>query len=135
VPCCAWRARSGVHAVMIAHCAVVAAVRDVVRACGACVSVFCMRVCDVRCVGCRRALSWVTRAMTLPCRCAGWGLSRRVCLRAIVRGVMVAGSVALLGMCVRCALGLAKMGGIVAAIRAMCNARLGRVSPALSRAQ
>jgi hypothetical protein len=42
VPCCAWRARSGVHAVITAQCAVVAAVRDVVRACGACVSVFCM---------------------------------------------------------------------------------------------
>jgi hypothetical protein len=80
VPSCVLRARSGVHAVMIAHCAVVAAVRDVVRACGACVSVFCMRVCDVRCVGCMRALFWMTRAMTLPCRCGGCGLSHLVCL-------------------------------------------------------
>jgi hypothetical protein len=79
VPCCVWRARSGVHAVMIAQ-----SVRDVVRACGACVSVFCVRVCDVRCVGCMRALFWVTRAMTLPCRCSGWGRSHRVCLCARV---------------------------------------------------
>ncbi len=49
VPCCAWRARGGVHAVMIAQCAVVAAVRDVVRACGARLFVRCVRVCDVRC--------------------------------------------------------------------------------------
>ncbi len=37
VPCCAWRSRSGVHAVIAAQCAVVGAVRDVVRMCGACV--------------------------------------------------------------------------------------------------
>jgi hypothetical protein len=45
--------------------------------------------------------------MTLTCHCAGWGfkLLRRVCLRARVCGVMVAGSAALVGMCVRCALG------------------------------
>ncbi len=62
--------------------------------------------CAIACVACRRALYWVIRAMTLTCRCGGWGLSHRVCLRAHVCGVMVAGSVALVGMCVRCALGL-----------------------------
>jgi hypothetical protein len=44
VPWCLWRARSGVLAVMLAHCAVVAAVRDIVRACGACLFV-CWCVC------------------------------------------------------------------------------------------
>ncbi len=48
VPCCVWRARGGVHAVMIAQCAVVAAVRNVVRACGTCVSVCCVSVRAVR---------------------------------------------------------------------------------------
>ncbi len=38
---CVWRASSGVYAVMFVQCAVVGAVRDVVRVCGACVSVFC----------------------------------------------------------------------------------------------
>ncbi len=84
MPCCVWRARGGMHAVITAQCAVVAAVQDVVLACGGCVFVCCVRVCDVACVACRRALFWVTRAMTLTCRCAGWGLSRRVCLRACV---------------------------------------------------
>jgi hypothetical protein len=45
-----------VHAVMIAQCAVVAAVRDVLWACGACVFVCCVRVCGVRCVVCFRTL-------------------------------------------------------------------------------
>jgi hypothetical protein len=49
---------------------------DVVRACGACV-VCCVLVCDVRCVAYRCALFWVTRAMVLPYRCCGWGLSHR----------------------------------------------------------
>ncbi len=35
--CFVWRACGGVRAVMFAQCAVVGAVRDVVRACGACV--------------------------------------------------------------------------------------------------
>jgi hypothetical protein len=42
MPSCVLRARSGVHAMITAQCAVVGTVRDVVRACGACVSVFCM---------------------------------------------------------------------------------------------
>jgi hypothetical protein len=84
VPYCVWRARSGVHAVMIVQCAVVGAVRGVVRACGACVFVCCVRVCDVRCAACWRALFCVTRAMTLTCRCGGWGVSRRVCVCARV---------------------------------------------------
>ncbi len=37
---------------------------------------------SVRCVVWWRALFSVTRAMTLTYRCAGWGLSRRMCLRA-----------------------------------------------------
>ncbi len=49
MPCCVWRVRGGVGAVMIAQCAVVVAERDVVRACGACVFVCCVRVCDVAC--------------------------------------------------------------------------------------
>ncbi len=39
VSCGVWRACGGVYAVIVAHCAVVGAVRDVVRACGACVFV------------------------------------------------------------------------------------------------
>jgi hypothetical protein len=105
---CVWRARGGVRAVMFAQCAVVAAVRDVVRACGACVFVCCVRVCDVRCVACLRALFRVTRAMTLMCRSAGWGLSRRVCLCARVCGVMVAGSAVLVSMCAVVRVGPAK---------------------------
>jgi hypothetical protein len=85
--------------VVFAQCAVVGAVWDVVQACGACVFVCCVRVCDVRCMGCRRALFWVTRAMTLTCRCAGWGSSHRVCLCAHVCSVMVVGSAALVSMC------------------------------------
>jgi hypothetical protein len=48
VPCCVWRACGGVRAVMFAQCAVVAAVWDVVRACGACA--FCMLCVSVQCV-------------------------------------------------------------------------------------
>ncbi len=62
----------------------------------------------MRCVACRRAVLLVTRAMTLTCRSAGWVMSCRVCLRARVCGVMVSGSAALVGICVRCALGLRK---------------------------
>jgi hypothetical protein len=50
---CVWRARGGVHAVMIAHCAVVGAVRDVVRACRACVLYAALEcaMCGVRLAG------------------------------------------------------------------------------------
>ncbi len=44
---------------------------------------------------------WVTRTMTLTCRCGGWGLSHRLCLRARVCGVMVAGSAAVCEVCIR----------------------------------
>ncbi len=108
VPYCVWCARGGVRTVMFARCAVVAAVRDVVRACGACAFVCCMRECNVG-VACRWALCWVTRAMTLMCCCGGWGLSHRVCLRARVCGVMVAGNAALVGMCAAVRIGPAKM--------------------------
>ncbi len=109
VPCCVWCASGGMHAVMIAQCAVVAAVQDVVLACGGCVFVCCVRVCDVWGVACWCALFGVTRAMTLTCRCAGWGLSRRVCLCAHVWGVMVSGSAALVGMCAAVRVRPAKM--------------------------
>ncbi len=91
VPSCVSRARSGVDAVMIAQCAVVAAMRDVVRACGACVFVCCVRVYGLWCVmvACRRALCCVTSGVTFAWCCAGWGLSHRVCVPARVRGGMV----------------------------------------------
>jgi hypothetical protein len=76
----------GARVVMIAHCTVVAAVRDVVRACSACVFVCCVRVCDMPCVACWRALFRAARGMTLPCRCAGRGLPHRVRLCARVCG-------------------------------------------------
>jgi hypothetical protein len=60
----------------------------------------------MRCVACWCALFWVTRATTPMCRCGGWCFSYCVRLHACVRGVMVAGSAALVGMCVRCASGL-----------------------------
>ncbi len=55
MPCRVWRACSGVRGVMFAQCAVVAAVRDVVRACSAYV---CMLRASVRCAvrGLLRAL-------------------------------------------------------------------------------
>ncbi len=109
VPCCAWRARGGVHAVVIAQCAVFAAVWTSCGRAGL-VCLYAACECAMSRVACRCALFWVTRAMTLTCRCARCGLSHRVCLCARVCGVMIAGSVALVGMCVRCALGPRKFG-------------------------
>jgi hypothetical protein len=81
VPCRVWRACGEVRAVMFAQCAVVAAVRDVVRACGACVCVLCVRVrCAVRGLLVCGVLGDTHLALT--CRCGGWGLSRRVSARA-----------------------------------------------------
>jgi hypothetical protein len=48
--------------------------------------------------------------MTVTWCCGGWGLCRPVCLNARVCGVMVAGSATLVGIWVRCALGLRKCG-------------------------
>ncbi len=46
---CLWCTRGGVRAVVSAQCGVVVAVRDVVRACGACVRMLCVSVrCAVR---------------------------------------------------------------------------------------
>ncbi len=81
-----WRACGGVRAVMFALIAVDVAVRDVMRACRTCVFVCLDYVCGVPCVACWCTLLWVTRAMMLTRRCARWGLSCRVCLRARVFG-------------------------------------------------
>jgi hypothetical protein len=134
---CARRCGCGDECAVRSGCGCVG--RPAARACGTCVFVCCVCVCDVRCVACLRALFWVTRAMpvTLACRCAGWGLSFRhgVCLRARVRGVMVAGSAAVLvGMCVRCSFDEnMKNRGCVILVRAMDDACIaGAVSSAVS---
>jgi hypothetical protein len=74
----------GVRAVMFAQSAVVAAVRDVVRACGTCVFVCCVCECGVRCVACWCALFLgdTRHDADVIQYCGGWGLSRRVCLCA-----------------------------------------------------
>ncbi len=102
---------------MFGQCAVFVAVRDVVRARGACVFVFGVGVCNVACVACRCALFCVTRAMMVTCRCGGWACGV-LCVSAGVCGVMVAGSAALVGMCVRCALSLRK-----SAVLWLCHTR------------
>jgi hypothetical protein len=66
-----WRACGGVHAVMFALCGVVTAVRDVVRACGACVIV---RACE-----CAMCGAWL---VDVRCFASGWRAPR--CLRAVV---------------------------------------------------
>ncbi len=74
---------------MFAQSAVVAAVRDVVRACGRAGLVCLYAVCecamwDVRCVACCWcALFWVTRAMMLTW-CCGGRACRVVCVSARV---------------------------------------------------
>ncbi len=103
VPCCVWRCVRRCARSDVAPCAVIAAVRDDVRACGACVL---YAVCDVRCTvrgllvcavlgdtphDADVVLWWV--GLVMSCVCA------RVC------GVMV-GSAALVGIRARCASGL-----------------------------
>ncbi len=128
---CVWRARGGVHAVMIAQCAVVGAVRDVIRVCGTCLL---YAACD--CAMCVRGL--------LACAVLGytrhdadvplwWVGMVRVCARVCC--VIVSGSAALAGICARCALGLQNVKNYGCVIRATCDARLGRALSALSRAQ
>jgi hypothetical protein len=80
--CFVWRTFGGVRAVMFAQSAVVAAVRDVVRACAGLVCLYAVcecAMCDAWLVVGVRSF-WVTRAMMLTWCCGGWGLSRRVCL-------------------------------------------------------
>jgi hypothetical protein len=104
VPFCVRRACGGVHAVIFGQCAVVGAVWDVVRACGACVFAFCVGVC----VACRCALFLGDTRHYADVALWWVGLWRRVCLHARVCGVMAAASAAPVGMCVRWALGLRK---------------------------
>jgi hypothetical protein len=110
VPCCVWRARGGVRAVMLAQCAVVAAVRDVVRARETwCV---CMLRVRVRCSVCgllARVVSGGMRHDADVSLCWVGLVVSCVCLCARVRGVIVSGSAALVGMCAAVRVGPANM--------------------------
>jgi hypothetical protein len=112
-----WCARGGVRTVMFARCAVVAAVRDVVRACGACVLVCCMRECNVG-VACRWALcarrcalvshaldlrkweeSWLRHMPVRDVRCASWACITGA-VSSTVSGVLCR-SIAIADLCCR----------------------------------
>jgi hypothetical protein len=123
----------GVRAVMFVQSAVVAAMWDVVWVCGACV-LFGACV-SVRCAVRGLLVCAVLGDTRLDADVVFWwvGLvASCVCARACLCGVMVAGSAALSARS-RWAFGYVKNRGCV--IGAMCNARVGRALPALSRAQ
>ncbi len=96
---CVWRACGGVGAVMFAQWAVVAAVRDVLWACGACVCMLRLSVrCAVRGLLACAVLGDTRHDADVPLWWVGL-VASCVSARARVRGVIVAGSV---GMCVVC---------------------------------
>jgi hypothetical protein len=96
VPCCVWRARGGVGAVMIAQRAVVCCVGRRAGVPGVCVRMLRVSV-PCACVACwclgdtRHDADVLLWWMGLVASC--------LCLCARVRGVMVFGSAALVGMC------------------------------------